>query len=264
MQHAADFFDVGCFTHAHLPTAAGSGVITEATLPRLATLEAATPAAPIARRSLHDEVVTRIRDMITEGTLAPGARIHEGQLGVALGVSRTPLREALKFLASEGLVDLVASRGAVVRSFSAKDVRDMLDLLAVLEAFAGRLACREASATEIAEVRSLHDRMTQHYAARDRLEYFKLNQAIHSAIQRLSGNAALQAAHASIQSRLKRIRYIGNQEPHQWRDAMHEHETIIRSLEARDGEALARVLTLHMEHTWDRVKTTLEPAIPTE
>ena len=219
--------------------------------------EPAARAVPIARHSLHDEVVTRVRDMIIEGTLAPGARIHEGQLGVTLGVSRTPLREALKFLASEGLVDLVASRGAVVRSFTPKDVRDMLHVLATLEAFAGRLACREATDGEIAEVRGLHDRMKERYAVRDRLEYFKLNQQIHSAIQRLSGNAALEAAHASIQSRLKRIRYIGNQEPQKWQDAMDEHETMIRSLEARDGEALAQVLTLHMERTWDRVKATL-------
>jgi DNA-binding GntR family transcriptional regulator len=210
--------------------------------------------APIERRSLHDEVVTRVRDMITEGTLAPGTRIHEGQLCAALGISRTPLREALKFLASEGLIDLVASRGAVVKSFGAKDIRDMLDLLGVLEAFAGRLACRDASDADIAGVRALHDRMTDRYAARDRLEYFKLNQQIHSAILRISGNAALAAAHASIQSRLKRIRYIGNSEPSKWRDAMAEHDAMIRHLEARDGEALAKILAKHMEMTWERVK----------
>jgi DNA-binding GntR family transcriptional regulator len=213
--------------------------------------------APIARRSLHDEVVTRIRDMIIEGVLAPGARVHEGQLGVTLGVSRTPLREALKFLASEGLIELVAARGAVVKKFTAKDVRDMLDVLAVLEGFAGRLACREASDADIVEVRRLHDRMVERYEVRDRLEYFKLNQQIHSSLLRLSNNAALEASHASIQSRLKRIRYIGNQEPHKWRDALDEHEAMIRYFEARDGENLARILVLHMEHTWERVKLTL-------
>ena len=96
--------------------------------------------------------------------------------------------------------------------------------------------------------------MMDRYKARDRLEYFKLNQQIHSAIQRISGNAALAAAHASIQSRLKRIRYIGNSEPNKWHDAMSEHEAMIRHLEARDGEALAKVLTRHMEMTWERVK----------
>ena len=90
-----------------------------------------------------------MRDMIIEGVLAPGSRVNETQLGQTLGVSRTPLREALKFLASEGLIELVAARGAVVRKFSAKDVRDMLDVLAVLEAFAARLACRDASSTAI-------------------------------------------------------------------------------------------------------------------
>ena len=214
--------------------------------------------APIARRSLHDEVVSRVRDMIIEGTLAPGVRVHEGQLCQQLGVSRTPLREALKFLASEGLIELVAARGAVVRKFTAKDVRDMLDVLAVLEAFAGRLACRAASDADIAEVRRLHDRMVEHFATRDRLEYFKLNQSIHGAFLRLSGNATLAASHAAIQSRLKRIRYIGNQEPQKWQDAMNEHDRMIRALEARDGEALALVLTQHMERTWDRVQDTLE------
>ena len=213
--------------------------------------------APIARRSLHDEVVTRIRDLIIEGTLAPGARIHEGQLCQELGVSRTPLREALKFLASEGLIELVAARGAVVRKFTFKDVRDMLDVLAVLESFAGRLACRVASDADIAEVRRLHDRMVERFDVRDRLEYFKLNQSIHSSFLRLSDNATLAAAHAAIQSRLKRIRYIGNQEPQKWQDAMNEHDAMIRHLEAREGDALARVLTHHMERTWERVQATL-------
>ena len=213
---------------------------------------------PIARRSLHDEVVTRVRDMIIEGVLAPGTRVNETHLGQTLGVSRTPLREALKFLASEGLIELVAARGAVVRKFTAKDVRDMLDVLAVLEAFAARIACRDGSNADIAEVRGIHDRMSERYAVRDRLEYFKLNQQIHTAFLRLSGNAALEAAHASIQSRLKRIRYIGNREPGKWADAMAEHDEMIRCLEARDGEGLARVVTRHMEHTWERVRSTLD------
>jgi DNA-binding GntR family transcriptional regulator len=195
--------------------------------------------------------------MIIEGSLAPGTRIHEGHLGAALGVSRTPLREALKFLASEGLIELVASRGAVVRRFTRKDVRDMLDVLALLESFAGRLACREASDAEIAGVRALHDRMALRYDEGDRLEYFKLNQEIHSSILRLSHNATLAASHAAIQSRLKRIRYIGNAQVDKWRDALGEHVRMIESLEARDAEALAAVLTLHMEHTWERVEDVL-------
>lgn len=212
---------------------------------------------PVVRHSLHNELVGRIRDMIIEGELGPGTRIHEGQLGSALGVSRTPLREALKFLASEGLIDLVPGRGAVVRQLTPQDVRDMLDVLAALETLAGRLACRNASADSIAGVRRIHERMMELYAERQRLEYYKLNQAIHTAIAALSGNGFLVSSHDAIQSRLKRIRFIGNEAPDNWAGAVQEHVEMIEALERRDEEALAEVLSRHLEQTWVRVQAVI-------
>jgi DNA-binding GntR family transcriptional regulator len=209
---------------------------------------------PITRPSLHDAIVARVRDMIIEGELAAGSRIHEGNLGKVLGVSRTPLREALKFLASEGLVELSPGRGAVVRQFSAKDVRDSLVVLGNLEGLAGRLACEHASDEEIREVRQLHDRMIEMYERRDRLPYFKLNQNIHSAILRLSKNEALAYVHGILQARLRRIRYIGNEGPEKWAAAVADHEEIISALEVRDADCLCEILTAHMEKTWERVK----------
>jgi DNA-binding GntR family transcriptional regulator len=212
---------------------------------------------PLNRRTLHDELVGRVRDLIIEGQLAPGARIHEGQLGQALGVSRTPLREALKFLASEGLVDLVPGRGAVVHKLTAQNVRDMLDVLGAIETLAGQLACARASDTQIAEVRHLHDEMMAFYAAKNRLEYYKRNQAIHAAIARLSGNEFLAATHEAIQVRLRRIRFIGNREPDKWAGAVAEHEEMIAALEARDAVRLTVTIAHHLEHTWDRVRAVI-------
>ena len=209
---------------------------------------------PIARPTLHDAIVARVRDMIIEGELAPGTRLHEGNLGKNLGVSRTPLREALKFLASEGLVELSPGKGAVVRKFTEKDVHDSLIVLGSLEGLAGRLACANAMDAEIREVRQLHDRMMDMYGKRDRLRYFKLNQSIHSAILRLSKNEALVSVHGVLQARLKRIRYIGNEGPEKWAGAVADHEEIISALEARDSERLSKVLTAHMEKTWERVR----------
>lgn len=211
----------------------------------------------IARPSLHDAIVTRVRDMIIEGELPPGTRIHEGQLGAALGVSRTPLREALKFLASEGLIELSPGKGTVVRKFSPKDVRDSLIVLGDLEALAGRLACENATDADIGKVRALHDRMMGYYASRDRLPYFKLNQNIHSAIIGISKNEPLAFVHGTLQARLRRIRYIGNEGPEKWAGAVADHEEMITALEARDGNHLAFVLKAHMEKTWDRVKNSL-------
>ncbi|EIM28971.1 GntR family transcriptional regulator [Microvirga lotononidis] len=209
---------------------------------------------PILRPTLHDAIVARVRDMIIEGELAAGTRLHEGNLGKLLGVSRTPLREALKFLVSEGLLELSPGRGAVVRQFTAKDVHDSLIVLGNLEGLAGRLACEHATDAEIGEVRQLHDRMMDMYEKRDRLPYFKLNQSIHSAILRLSKNEALVSVHSVLQARLKRIRYIGNEGPEKWAGAVADHEEMIAALEARDADRLSKILNAHMEKTWERVR----------
>lgn len=210
--------------------------------------------APVERTTMHAVLVGRIRDMIIEGTLEPGSRVHEGRLGTALGVSRTPLREALKFLASEGLIELVPGRGALVRRMTPQDVRDMLTVLSTLEVLAARLACATAGAAEIAAIRTLHDEMMDLYARRERLEYYKRNQAIHRALAVASGNRFLAETHESIQSRLRRIRYIGNGAPDKWRAAVAEHEEMIAALEARDADRLAEVVARHLERTWDRVE----------
>lgn len=217
----------------------------------------AAGAGPIIRPALHDTLVTRLRDMIIGGSLEPGMRLHEGQLGVRLGVSRTPLREAIKSLASEGLVDLVPSRGAVVKRFSAKDVHDMLIVLKSLEELAGRLACATAGDTQIAALRKLHDAMIERYDARDRMQYYKLNQDFHTGIVALSGNEALAGVHNLLQTRLKRIRFIGHEGPEKWSAAVAEHEEMIAALEARDGERLSEVLGRHLMKAWERVRAGL-------
>ncbi|WP_430259201.1 GntR family transcriptional regulator [Neorhizobium sp. IRS_2294] len=213
-----------------------------------------SPSGPIRRTALHDTLVTRLRDMIIEGELAPGSRMHESQLGEQLGVSRTPLREAIKYLASEGLVELIPSRGAIVKRFSGKDVHDMLIVLKNLEELAGSLACETATDDDIARVRQLHDEMRACYDVKDRLRYYKLNQAIHTEICWIADNQALSSVQAQLQSRLKRIRFIGHEGPDKWSAAMAEHEEMIVALEARDGETLSKVLGLHLLNAWQRVK----------
>ncbi len=208
----------------------------------------------IERRTLHDEVVTRVRDMIIEGELETGSRINESDLGRRLGVSRTPLREALKTLAGEGLIELVPARGALVRRFGLDDVRHMLETIKALEGCAATLGVERATDAEIRAILDQHERMRKLYAARDRLAYYKLNQAIHTAIVALARNSSLVELHTTMQSRLKRIRYIGNRAPEKWAEAVAEHERMAAALAARDGPALAAVLAEHMDNTLERVR----------
>jgi DNA-binding GntR family transcriptional regulator len=207
----------------------------------------------VERRSLHADVLAALRDMIIEGELPAGERINETALYPRLGVSRTPLREALKALASEGLVDLVPNRGAIVRRFSLADVTSMLEAVKVLETFAAGAAADRATAEDLSAIRELHTAMRRRYAMKDRLEYFKLNQAIHSAIVRAAHNDTISAIHDALQARLKRIRYIGNEAPDKWAGAMAEHEDMMTALDHRDGAALAAVIGRHMDETLKRV-----------
>jgi DNA-binding GntR family transcriptional regulator len=219
--------------------------------------ESPSPIVPLSRPTLHGQLVDRVRTLIVEGQLAPGTRIHEGELGKALGVSRTPLREALKVLASEGLVELVQGRGAVVRKLTGKDVAEMLDVLRALETLAARLACRNATDAQIAALRRTHDEMIAFYEARNRLDYYWRNQAIHAGLADLSGNALLATMHATIQARMKRIRFIGNEDPGGWTAAVAEHREMIAALEARDEARLAAVVARHLDETWKRVANKL-------
>lgn len=219
--------------------------------------EAATDFPRITRRTLHDEVLERVRDMIIEGRLEPGQRINEGQVGALLGVSRTPMREAIKTLASEGLVEIQPAKGAVVRKFSARDLYQVLEVLKALEQLGGQIACEQASDETIEAIHALHRRMLEYYAARERLEYFKLNQAIHSAMVAASGNQVLVEMHGTLQSRIKRLRFIGNEGPEKWAGAVAEHEEMMAALLKRDAQALSAAIGRHMESTLTRVRDVL-------
>ena len=205
-------------------------------------------------------VAGQLRDLIAQDVLAPGARIRERELAERLAVSRTPLREALRILAAEGLVSLSPNRGAVVAKPSPREIQDLLALLGVLEALAGEQASERASEAEIAEVRALHYEMLAAFAREDRLAYFKCNQAIHHAIVRASGNAALVAMHAQTNARVYRVRYSSNLRKPNWDLAVKGHEKILAALEARDGKRLGKILRAHLGETWRNTRELLEDA----
>jgi len=200
------------------------------------------------RANLHDTVVGRLRDLIVEGTLVPGARIAERQLCEGLGVSRTPLREALKVLASEGLVELLPNRGARVARLDGRDIEDMFQVMGALEALAGTLACTHISEAELAEIAALHYEMLAQYTRRLLPEYFRLNQAIHAAIVAAARNPILAATYQSLAARIRRARYLANLSEERWRHAVEEHEAILQALQARDGIRLARLLADHLHN----------------
>jgi DNA-binding GntR family transcriptional regulator len=214
------------------------------------------PTSQIERTSLHEEVTHRLRDMIVSLRLRPGERIQELEVAQLLGVSRTPVREAIKVLTAEGLVELLPLRGAIVKAFSAKDARDMLEVIALLETHAGERAC-QADPARIDAILQMHQEMKVLFEARERLAYFALNQRIHEALIALADNDTLSMTHATLSKRMRSLRYSGNSTPENWTAAMAEHEQMMQALAARDGQALARIMGEHIRNTWPRIKDVL-------
>jgi DNA-binding GntR family transcriptional regulator len=202
--------------------------------------------SPISRRPLHEETVDRLRDLIVQGRLRPGERLNERVLCEQLGISRTPLREAIKLLATEGLVDLLPNRGAIVSHIDPARLAETLHVMGALEGLAGELACRHASAERIARIRALHQKMLIRYERGDLEGYFQYNQAIHLEIVEASGNAILANAYRQLNANVRRARYMANLSSERWSEAVREHEAILAALEARDVHQLKRLLQDHL------------------
>lgn len=215
----------------------------------LTALLPATAAAPAAeQRLLHETVLERLRDLIVQGELAPDTKLNERVLSEQLGISRTPLREAIKSLASEGLVELLPNRGARVAALEPGKVKEIFAVMGALEALAGELACANAREADIVEIRALHYEMLAYHARRDLANYFRCNQAIHMKLLECTGNATLADVYRGLNAHARRARYIANLSRERWDNAVREHEEILAALVARDGARLKTLLRDHLAH----------------
>ena len=204
--------------------------------------------SPIVRRPLHEEASDRLRDLIVQGRLAAGARLNERVLTAQLGVSRTPLREAFKVLATEGLVELLPNRGAIVSQLDPVRLSETLAVMGALDALAGELACMNATDAQINEIRALHYEMLAYHARGDLAGYFKFNQAIHLKIVKYSGNAVLYNTYRQLNGAMQRARYMANLSKERWMEAVREHEEILAALSARDVKRIRALLSEHLAH----------------
>ncbi|WP_246160280.1 GntR family transcriptional regulator [Aureimonas fodinaquatilis] len=205
---------------------------------------------PTEESSLHSEVLNSLRTKIIEGQFNAGERIPERELCETLKISRTPLREAMKVLAAEGLIELLPNRGARVPVLTGQELSDLFDIMGGIESMAGRIACERITDAEVLEIETLHYEMYGHYMRRNLPEYFRCNQAIHSAIVDATRNRALASLHQSYSTRLQRARFAANQSNSydRWAQAMREHETILDCLKRRDSAALGDVLFCHLRN----------------
>ena len=215
--------------------------------------EAAAVALRSGTSTLPSALAERLREMIIEGRLAPGSRLNERALCERLGVSRTPLREAFRVLAAEGLIELKPNRGAQVVALSDGDVRESFEVMGALEALSGELACRRITDDEVSEIKALTFEMLACHARRDLPAYYRLNRAIHDRINEAAGNTLLRHVYVTLNQRIQNLRFRSNFDADKWRRAAREHADIVDALEARDGPRMAAILRDHLAHKGEAV-----------
>ncbi|WP_418315718.1 GntR family transcriptional regulator [Piscinibacter sakaiensis] len=212
----------------------------------------------IPRQALHQEVTVRLRQRIVEGQIAPGAKLNERELSELLQVSRTPLREAIKTLASEGLVELLPNRGAVAAQLSQQDVIDTFEVIAGLEGQSGELAAQRIGDAELAEIRALHFEMLAAFTRRDLSTYYRLNATIHERINAAARNPVLTRTYRTVNARLQALRFRSNFDERKWAQAVDEHEQMVALLARRDGAGMRALLVQHLNNKRDTVLELLQ------
>jgi DNA-binding GntR family transcriptional regulator len=215
----------------------------------------------IHRGSLHDDVTLLLRKMIFDGELQPGEKIVEQALCDRFGVSRTPLREALKVLAAEGLVDLLPRRGAVVTKITAAEIEELFPVMGALEALAGKLALSRITDQDVERLTRLHDKMMASFVRRDEKTYIRINREIHEAIFEIAKNTTLTSLYHQVLSKTHMVRFVARKTREQWESAVRDHEKIMDAIKRRDADALASTLYVHMVQTAaDIARTSLATA----
>jgi len=208
----------------------------------------------MSETSLSVETANRLRDMIIEGELAPASRLSERKLCEDLSVSRTPLREAFKMLASEGFVELQPNRGARVAVLSEDDVQELFEIAGALESLAAELAAEKITDEDLAELKSLHFEMVDRHQRRDLRGYYRLNREIHEKLVQIAGNKNLAKLYEQNSYRIRRARFIVPIDEQQWQTALLEHEAVLNALERRDKYTASWILKQHLRNKFDFVR----------
>ena len=211
----------------------------------------------IPRQSLQSSVLERLRHEIVEGIWKPGLRLQERILCERFGISRSPLREALRVLESEGLVELLPNRGALVSAPTLQDALDHIVLERALECLAIELACEHATALDLSRIEALHKKHKGLARGKDIAAIFHCNNEVHRAIVAASGNVPLVDAYLVNSRQLIRIQNLRGFVEHSAQESWLEHDSFVKALLQRQKTKAVAALNRHFDTIEDHFRARL-------
>lgn len=200
----------------------------------------------LVANSLHDEVAAQLRERIFSGELAPGSFLDEVRLAEQIGISRTPLREALKVLTAEGLVRHEPRRGCFVNEVTEQDLDEIFPVIALLEGRCAYEAAQHATDADLAELEDMHQKLVRAAKGKRINDYYAANLAIHEAIITLAGNRWLAGVIHDLRKILKLSRQQQLHAPGRLDQSLSEHLAVFAALKARDAEGAEAAMRTHL------------------
>jgi DNA-binding GntR family transcriptional regulator len=209
---------------------------------------------------LAQQAADRIREMIRSGRLKTGDRIREESMCAAMGVSRTPLREALRILSSEGLIESIPNRGSCVAQPSIETVGEMFFVMAILEGTCARLCAQHLDPKGLRRLDELFEKLERHCREENRAQYMAVNHRFHSLVQELAGNQVLSRIIDGLRQKILLHRYRQIYLPDRLQESMREHRALQKALREKKPDAAEACMREHLDRQFEALRTVLAGA----
>ncbi len=210
-------------------------------------VEAITNQMKFERDTFHVRIADILRKMIMTGELKEGDKIRENEFCENMGISKTPLREALRVLSVEGLIDLVPHRGAFVTQPTFDEIEEMFEVMSLLEGFCASAACEKMSSQDFDFLQILHAELEKQYERRDQENYIRVNNQYHSFLQDLVNNRVLNQIIDGLRKKILLYRFKSLNTPNRFDSSIREHRDLLEAFRQRDSERAKRLMRVHLK-----------------
>jgi len=208
----------------------------------------------IEKKTLHEEIANNLRELIMSGELHEGDKIKEDELCSSMGISKTPLREALRVLSVEGLIELVPNRGSFVSTPTFEEIREMFDVMSVLEGICARAAAKKMSAKNLAILEKLHGKLEKNFKRKTQREYIRVNNQFHSFVQELAGNRTLNQIVNGLRQKILLYRYQSLNLPGRFAQSIREHRELMVAFRKKDSKKAETLMRRHLKTQCDALE----------
>jgi DNA-binding GntR family transcriptional regulator len=198
--------------------------------------------------TLREKILENIRDAIMSGGLKPGEKVAEPELAERFGISRTPIREAFRQLESEGYLTVIPRKGAVVVSFSSKEIDEFYAIKSILEGYAAHRACKNLTEKEIDRLAAINEKLRQLAEDGDIKHFFKIHNDFHELFRKAADNAKLEEMISGLVSKFQRLRYASLSKPGRMKISVQEHSKIIEAFRSRNAELAEQLVRKNAEY----------------